>query len=179
MSLRNGLTIGKFSYWSYVITYDETMEAEYEFNALRMRDNQCASDYLVRFSSLAVHVPWGKAALRFRMYEGLPPHIKDELSEGKGKPQTLAAMRSRIMNIDARYWECQQKKSHEQKPNPPKQSTSSNTPSASTPSTSTKTLSRSDNKQVAKTKDTKPQVDLTGKLNSRGKLTQQEHQQWI
>jgi hypothetical protein len=46
-----------------------------------MRDNQHVSDYLVCFSGLALHCSWGKPALRYRFYEGLPPWIKDELSK--------------------------------------------------------------------------------------------------
>jgi hypothetical protein len=89
-------------------------------------------------------------------------------------------MRSRVQNIDARYWERTQERSREQqRQNPPK----SSNPSSSTPSTSTpKAPFRSDNQKPFKPKDPKPstpRVDLTGKLDSKGKLTQQERQRRI
>jgi hypothetical protein len=63
--------------------YDETGDAEHELINLHMRDNQCISDYLVRFSGLALHCSWGEPALRYTFYKGLPPRIKDKLSKGK------------------------------------------------------------------------------------------------
>jgi Retrotransposon gag protein len=63
--------------------YDETGNAKHELTNLRMRDNQRVSNYLVRFSGLALHCSWGEPALRYRFYKGLPPRIKDELSKSK------------------------------------------------------------------------------------------------
>ena len=71
--------------------YDEIGDAEHKLTNLRMRDNQCVSDYLVCFSSLAVRCPWGDAALKYRFYRGLPSRIKDKLSKGD-KPWTLLEM---------------------------------------------------------------------------------------
>jgi hypothetical protein len=161
--------------------YDEIGDAKHDLTNLRMRDNQRASDYLVRFTSLAVRCPWGEAALRYRLYEGLPSRIKDELSKGD-KPQDLQALRSRIQNIDARYWERTQEHSREQRQNPPKQSTSSTSaPSMSAPKPRGRSENHSDQKPF-KPKDSKPstpRVDLSGKLDSKGKLTQQEQQRRI
>jgi Retrotransposon gag protein len=56
--------------------YNETGDAEHELTNLCMRDNQRVSDYLVRFSGLALHCSWGEPALRYRFYGGLPPRIK-------------------------------------------------------------------------------------------------------
>jgi Retrotransposon gag protein len=84
--------------------YDKTGDAEHELTNLRMRDNQRVSDYLVRFSGLALHCSWGEPALRYRFYEGLPLRIKDELSKSK-KPRTLQVLKQKVQNIDARYWE--------------------------------------------------------------------------
>jgi hypothetical protein len=68
--------------------YDETGDAEHELTNLCMRDSQCASDYLVHFSGLALRCSWEEPALRYRFYKGLPPRIKDELSKSE-KPRTL------------------------------------------------------------------------------------------
>jgi Retrotransposon gag protein len=94
--------------------YDETGDAKHELTNLRMRDNQCASDYLVRFSRLALCCSWGEPALRYRFYKGLPPQIKDELSKSK-KPWTLQVLKQKVENINARYWERAQERSCEQK----------------------------------------------------------------
>jgi Retrotransposon gag protein len=84
--------------------YNETGDAEHELTNLRMRDNQHVSNYLVRFSRLALHCSWREPALRYRFYEGLPPWIKDELSKSE-KPRTLQVLKQKVQNIDARYWE--------------------------------------------------------------------------
>jgi hypothetical protein len=147
-----------------------------------MRDNQRVFDYLVRFSRLALHCSWGEPALRFRFYEGLPPWIKDKLSKGK-KPRTLQVLKQKVQNIDARYWEQAQERSREQqyRQNLPKSSTST---ASAVPSTTLKPTPRSNFclEQKPKLKDSKPltpRVDLSGKLDSKGKLTQQERQHWI
>jgi hypothetical protein len=141
-----------------------------------MRDNQCASNYLVCFSGLALHCSWGELALRYRFYNGLPPQIKDELSKGK-KPWTLQVLKQKVQNIDARYWEQAQERSDEQqyRQNLSKSSTST---ASIVLTTTLKPTTRSDfcSEQKPKPKDSKlstPHVDLSGKLDSKGKLTQQ------
>jgi Retrotransposon gag protein len=159
--------------------YDETGDAEHELTNLHMRNNQHVSDYLVHFSGLALHCSWGEPALRYRFYEGLPPRIKDELSKSK-KPRTLQVLKQKVQNIDARYWERTQERSREQqyRQNPSKSFTSA---ASAVPSTTLKSTPHSDFRleQKPKPKDLKPttlHVDLTGKLDSKGKLTQQERQ---
>jgi Retrotransposon gag protein len=159
--------------------YDKTGDAEHELTNLRMRDGQHASDYLVRFSGLALRCSWGEPALRYRFYEDLLPWIKDELSKSE-KPQTLQVFKQKVQNINARYWERAQERSREQqnRQNPPKSSTSS---ASAVPSTTPKSIPRSEfrSEQKPRLKDSKPttpRVDLSGKLDSKGKLTQQERQ---
>ena len=165
--------------------FDESADIEHELSILRMRDNQRISEYLVKFNSLAVRSSWGESALRFRFYDGLPTRLKDEISKGDGKPRTLTGLRSKAQNIDARYWERQQERSREQpqaqRSQQSKQTTPS-TPSTSTPSTSAKIPFRTSDQKTPKPKDVKPatpRVDLTGKLDTQGKLTQQERQNRI
>jgi hypothetical protein len=159
--------------------YNETGDAKHELTNLHMRDNQRVSDYLVRFSGLALHCSWGEPALRYRFYEGLPPQIKDELSKSK-KPWTLQVLKQKVQNINARYWEQAQEHSHEQqyRQNPAKSSTST---ASTVRSTTPKPTPCSDFhlEQKPKPKDSKLltlRVDLSGKLDSKGKLTQQEQQ---
>ena len=134
---------------------------------------------------MAVCCPWGDSTLKYRFYEGLPAQIKDELSKGN-KPWTVLDMQTRVLNIDARYWEHQQEHFHEQQhtqcQNPPKTSTSS---VSNTPTANLKPTPHSDThseQKPSRPKDSKPStlhVDLTGKLDSQGKLTQQEQQHQI
>jgi Retrotransposon gag protein len=93
--------------------YDKTGDAEHELTNLRMRDSQRVFDHLVRFSGLALRCSWGEPALRYRFHEGLPPQIKDKLSKSE-KPRTLQVLKQKVQNIDARYWERAQERSHEQ-----------------------------------------------------------------
>jgi Retrotransposon gag protein len=154
---------------------DKIGDAEHKLTNLHMRDNWHASDYLVCFSGLALHCSWGEPALRYRFYKGLPPWIKDELSKGE-KPWTLQVLRQKVQNIDARYWEQVQERSHEQqyRQNPSKSSTST---ASDVPTTTPKPAPHSDfhSEQKPKLKDSKPLtpcVDLLVKLDSKGKLTQ-------
>jgi hypothetical protein len=144
-----------------------------------MRDIQCVSDYLVCFSRLALRCSWGELALRYRFYEGLPPRIKDKLSKSE-KPWTLQVLKQKVQNIDARYWERAQERSCEQQFRQNKQKSSISAASA-VPSTTPKSILRSEfhSEQKPKPKNSKPttsRVDLSGKLDSKGKLTQQERQ---
>ena len=149
-----------------------------------MKDSQRISDYLVRFSGLATRCPWGDPALRYRFYEGLPPRIKDELTKGEGKPRTLRDMKQKAQNIDARYWERQQERSREQ--GYQRGQSTSKTPTSSstnTPASTSGSKPSVPTHQASKPKNFKPsaapRVDLTGKLDSQGKLTQQERQRRI
>jgi hypothetical protein len=108
------------------------------------------------------------------------------MSEGKDcnkKPWTLQVLKQKVQNIDARYWERAHKCSREQqyRQNPPKSSTSA---ASAVPSTTPKSIPCSEfcSEQKPKPKDSKlttPHVDLSGKLDSKGKLTQQEQQRRI
>jgi hypothetical protein len=154
--------------------YDKIGDAKHKLTNLCMRDNQHASNYLVYFSGLALCCSWGEPALRYRFYEGLPPWIKDKLRKGE-KPRTLQVLKQKVQNIDARYWERAQEHSCEQqyRQNPLKSSTS--TASAiltTTPKPTPRFNFRSE--QKPKLKDSKLStlhVDLSGKLNSKDKLT--------
>ena len=171
--------------------FNESADVEHKLTNLQMKDSQCISDYLVCFNSLTVHCPWGEPALRYRFYEGLLAQLKDEIYKGDGKPQTLAELRKKAQNIDARYWECYQECSQEQNQHP---STQQKIPTLNTSSTTPQTTSKpalsgsgstsqasgskpGKPKEAPKPQSTKP--DLTGKLDSCGKLTQQEQQCWI
>jgi hypothetical protein len=92
-------------------------------------------------------------------------------------------LKQKVQNIDAKYWEQTQERSREQqyRQNPPKSFTSA---ASAVLSTTLKPTSHSNfhSEQKPKLKDSKPTtpcVDLSGKFDSKGKLTQQEWQHWI
>jgi len=150
-----------------------------------MKDSQCISKYLVWFNSLAVHCSWGKSALRHRFYDSLLSHLKDDVSHGKGKPKDLLGMCWKAQNFDASYWECIQECSREGNTNP--KTTLSKTPNQS--SSNSRNNSNQQQKGQSDAKSSRPVVpektpsssklDLTGKLDSHGKLTTKEHQYHI
>ena len=82
---------------------------------LHMKDNQRLSDYLIRFTAIAVQCPWGEAPLKYWFYNGLPSWIKDELSKGQGKHQPLKDLQNAAQKIDSRYWEHVQEHSRKQR----------------------------------------------------------------
>ena len=156
-----------------------------------MKDSQQISKYLICFNSLAVRCPWGEAALRYRFYKGLPAQLKDKICKGDRKPNTLSKLCKKAQNINAQYWEHSQEHSHEQNQCLANQqkTPSSNTTSNNSSSTAKSTTSSSGNtsqasgskhrksKEAPKTQSMK--LDLTRKLDSCGKLTQQERQHHI
>jgi hypothetical protein len=92
-------------------------------------------------------------------------------------------LRQKVQNINARYWKQAQEHSCEQqyRQNPSKSSTST---ASAVLTTTLKTTPHSDFhlKQKPKPKNSKPltpHVDFSGKLDSKGKLTQQEQQHQI
>ena len=158
--------------------FDESTDIEHELTNLQMKDSQHTSKCLIHFNSLAVHCSWDEAALRYRFYEGLLAQLKDEICKGDGKPNTLSKLHKKAQNIDAQYWEQNQCLATQKK------TLLSNTTSNNSSSTAKSTTSSSGNtsqasgsktgksKEAPKTQSMKP--DLTGKLDSHGKLTQQE-----
>ena len=101
--------------------FDKSANIEHKLTNLRMKDSQRISEYLVCFNSLAVRCLWGESTLRYRFYEGLLAHLKDEICKGDRKPNTLSELWKKAQNIDAQHWECVQERSQEQNPHPPNQ----------------------------------------------------------
>jgi hypothetical protein len=92
-------------------------------------------------------------------------------------------LKQKVQNINARYWERAQEHSREQqnRQNLPKSSTSA---ASAVPSTTPKSIQHSEFylEQKPKPNNLKlitPHVDLSGKFDSKGKLTQQERQRQI
>ena len=126
---------------------------------------------------MSLQCAWGESPLKFHFYEGLPNRIKDKLSKGEGKHQPLGDLQCVAQKIDARYWECVQERSCEQCTTQ-KQNLSKTYPPTTSSNVLTSSQSRLTDQRPTKTKETAklttPRVDLTSKLDSHGKLTQQE-----
>jgi hypothetical protein len=165
--------------------YDQTGDAESELVSLKMTSGQRITESIVRFNSLAPRCDWGDAALRHRFYEGLPNRLKDEVSRGDGKPRDLHLMRLKAQNADARYWERQTEKAHEAntgRSDKAADNKSSNNNSNNTSNSNDKKSDGKSNKgqrQSGQASGSAAKTDLTGKLGSNGKLTQQERQRRI
>ena len=85
-------------------TYDPIGEAKAELEALHMQENHQATKYFIKFTLLAIHVQWGKAALLWQAYNGLAKQIKDDMVHHE-KLTTLANLRKLVQAIDSHYWE--------------------------------------------------------------------------
>ena len=64
-------------------------------------------EYLVCFNTLVSRVAWGKAALHFQFYDGLPDRLKDCLGL-LGKPNSLWELVCTTQHFDNLYWERQE-----------------------------------------------------------------------
>ena len=175
--------------------YDATGEAETGITKLRMKDSARIATYIVEFNAYAALLEWGDAALRHRFYEGLPTRLKDDLSRD-GKPVTLAGMRIKAQQCDARYWERKAEINRETTFERPKQSHNDNRnqPQASTSRFQTPSPNKGKNKPFDNrprqapykppsfgtsnnsSSPSKSKNDLTGKIGKDGKLTAEERQ---
>jgi len=163
--------------------HDPSRDAEMQLEQLNMREGQCINKYIVEFQRLASQVHrWGDGALHRQFYNGLPAHIKDEISH-MGKPATLSEFKTLAQTIDARYWECKGEISRETKSsssNPPKPSTSDH--ASSHPSGSGNHRSgqdKSTQSASASTSSTPKALDLNTKLGKDGKLMAEERQRCL
>jgi hypothetical protein len=160
--------------------HDPSGDAEMQLEQLNMREGQRINKYVVEFQRLASQVcRWGDGALRRQFYNGLPAHIKDEIS-CMGKPATLSEFKTLAQTIDACYWERKGEISRETK------SSSSNPLKPSTSDRASSHLSGSGNHRSGQNKSAKlaststssaPKApDLNTKLGKDGKLSAKEHQ---
>jgi hypothetical protein len=176
--------------------HDIVGDAEASLNSIKMKDTQRITEYIVQFNSLAALVFWGDAALRHRFYTGLPARLKDDISRGDGKPNTLMGMRLKAQQCDARYWERRAEVTRDQGSDRPVKNNQDSRHSASTSNTANNTGNFAKSKKPHKTfpsKDkphsnnatasssrggnsAKPATDLTGKLGTDGRLTSAEKQ---
>lgn len=74
---------------------------------LHMKENTRVSEYLVKFNSFVPYTGWNEIAIAGKFYENLPKRIKDAF-QYMNCPREFAGLRDGVLNIDQRYWECQE-----------------------------------------------------------------------
>ena len=163
--------------------HDPVGDAEADIEALRMRDTQRITKYIVEFNRLSSQLEWNNSALCHQYYKGLPSRIKDDISR-VGKPKTFVEMRKLSQSIDARYWErrsevSRESSSHQKseasssKSNPDKKKASSSHSSSSKPSAKS---SSSNSNPKQKSTQSSSSSNLSTKLTKDGKITDRERQ---
>jgi len=176
---------------------DPVGEAANMLNNLCMKPGNKISTYNMDFMCYASQLDWGNSVLCHRYYQGLPNQIQDFISTWEqGKLTSFQDMYALVMTIDHCYWERDRERhharqaekealeSHSQKQG--KASTSGSvTASQSKANTSlvassTKNLtSKSSPSPTPKKQPNTPQVDLSSKLASNGKLTSNERKKCL
>jgi len=119
---------------------------------------------------------YGDGALHHHFYTGLPDRIKDEIS-CVGKLRTLNGLRLLTQEIDARYWECKEEVTCQNKTST---STSTNTPNTKSGKTDKgKSSGNAAQSSLLSTPTQKANkfgktAELLNKLGKDGKLTSEE-----
>ena len=171
--------------------------------AANMLDNFCMkpgdmiSTYNVDFMRYASQLGWGNSVLCHRYYQGLPNRIQDPISTWEqGKPTSFQDMYALAMTINHCYWErdhehhCARQaekealKSYSRKQG--KASTSGSvtiSQSKANPSLAASSaknpFSKPSPSPAPKKQPNPPQVDLSSKLASNGKLTSDKHKKHL
>ena len=156
---------------------------------LRVKPGDKISTYNVDFMYYASQLGWGNSVLYHSYYQGLPNQIQDPIStQEQGKPTSFQDMYALAMTIDHHYWERDREhyharqaekealKSHSQKQG--KASTSSSVTVSQSKanlslavSSAKNPPSKSSSSSTPKKQPNTPQVNLSSKLASNGKLT--------
>jgi len=168
---------------------DPVSEAANMLDNLCMKPGNKISTYNVDFMCYASQLGWGNSVLYHRYYQGLPNRIQDPIStQEQGKPTSFQDMYTLAMTINHYYWKRDRKchharqvekealKSHSQKQEKASTSgsvtTSQSKANPSPVASSTKNPSSKPSLSSApKKQPNPPQVDLSSKLASNGKLT--------
>jgi len=164
---------------------------------LCMKPSNKISTYNVDFMRYASQLGWGNSVLCHRYYQGLPNRIQDPIStQEQGKPTSFQNMYALAMTINHRYWErdceCHHARQVEKEA---LESHSRKQGKAFTSGSSTAFQSKANLSPVAssaknpsskpppspapKKQPNTPQVDLSSKLASNGKLTSDERKKHL
>ncbi|MBW0562000.1 hypothetical protein O181_101715 [Austropuccinia psidii MF-1] len=98
---------------------NEVRKAEAELDSLRMKEGGHVSLYIANFRSLVSRIGyWGERALINHFRKGLPSRILDQLASHPSIFDSLQDLMDITLELDTRYHERQNEKSHHQEKKP-------------------------------------------------------------
>ncbi|MBW0559908.1 hypothetical protein O181_099623 [Austropuccinia psidii MF-1] len=98
---------------------NEVRKAEAELDSLRMKKDGHVSLYISDFGSLVSRIgDWGERALIHHFRKGFPSRILDQLASHPSRIDSLQDLMDINLELDTRYHERQNEKSHHQEKNP-------------------------------------------------------------
>jgi len=122
--------------------YGRVVEERLTF--LQMKETDHVNRHLTTFENLAAQTSWNEEALRSRLYWSIASRLREEL--GRCDPASFATLpwlKTRLLQIDHRYWERQDeirrekgRQGHSDKPAGSKKATSTSTSTSTTTSSS-------------------------------------------
>ncbi|MBW0561713.1 hypothetical protein O181_101428 [Austropuccinia psidii MF-1] len=118
---------------------NEVRKAEAELDSLRMKEGGHVSLYIADFRSLVSRIgDWGERALIHHFRKGLPSRILDQLASHPSRIDSLQDLMDVTLELDTRYHETQDEKSHHQEKNPEASKSNSSHPQSSSSSSQKK-----------------------------------------
>ncbi|MBW0473030.1 hypothetical protein O181_012745 [Austropuccinia psidii MF-1] len=98
---------------------NEVRKAEAELDSLRIKEGRNVSLYIADFRSLVSRIgDWGERALIHHFRKGFPSRILDQLASHPSRIDSLQDLMDITLELDTRYHERQNEKSHHQEKNP-------------------------------------------------------------
>ncbi|MBW0492074.1 hypothetical protein O181_031789 [Austropuccinia psidii MF-1] len=114
---------------------NEVRKAEAELDSLRMKEGGHVSLYIADFRSLVSRIgDWGERALIHHFRKGFPSSILDQLASHPSRIDSLQDLMDITLELDTRYHERQNEKSHHQEKKPEASKSSSSHPQNSSSS---------------------------------------------
>jgi hypothetical protein len=171
---------------SYFGPTDAEGDAKNKLDNLRMKEDKKVLHYNLWFKEYFAQVDWGPKALAHRYYKGLASRIKNKMAHVQ-HPSDLRRLRKLAREINARYWQRQEEKHHENRDalaqKQPLSTPSTNNksqPSQNKTSTPRSALASSSSTPNASASSSAPK-SLTPVLGctADGRLTQEERQRHI
>ncbi|MBW0543939.1 hypothetical protein O181_083654 [Austropuccinia psidii MF-1] len=118
---------------------NEIRKAEAELDYLRMKEGGNVSLYIADFSSLVSRIgDWGERALIHHSRKGFPSRILDQLASHSSRIDSLQDLMDIMLELDTRYHERQNEKSHHQEKKPEDSKSNSSHPQNSSSSSQKK-----------------------------------------
>ncbi|MBW0474358.1 hypothetical protein O181_014073 [Austropuccinia psidii MF-1] len=118
---------------------NEVRKAEVELDSLRMEESGPVSLYIAEFRSLVSRIrDWGERALIHHFRKGLPSRILDQLASHPSRIDSLQDLTEITLELNTRYHERKNEKSHHQEKKPEASKSNSSLPQSSSSSSQKK-----------------------------------------